>query len=204
MITNTLKFKSGNRIGSNPVHQNWLDLLNFNVLYKDLFLLNGIYPRFFYLFAKNPYEPLDQASKLYVTMKTAFLLALATAKRSSEIHALAVDANHLRLNQYDDSVSLTPQTGFLAKNQVPSICPDHIVIPNLAHNCKRKHSDRLLCPVRALKFYLKMTSSYHPSRTRLFLPIRGSHDISKTSVSRWIAYTIKLATGNTPEETFPF
>ena len=55
---------------------------------------------------------------------------LATAKRCSEIHSL--DANHLRFNQSDGSVSLVVQTGFLAKNQLPSICPDPIVIPSLA------------------------------------------------------------------------
>ena len=55
--------------------------------------------------------------------------------------------------------------------------------------------DRLLCPIRALKFYLKMTSSYRQNRTRLFLPIKGNQDISKASVSRWISYTIKLAYG---------
>ena len=38
-----------------------------------------------------------------------------------------------------------------------------------------------------------MTSYYRQNRTRLFLPIIGNHDISKTSVSRWAAYTIKLA-----------
>ena len=53
--------------------------------------------------------------------------------------------------------------------------------------------DRLLCSIRALKFYLKMTSSYHQNRTRFFLPIKGNHDISKASVLRWVAYTIKLA-----------
>ena len=81
----------------------------------------------------------------------------------------------------------------LAKNQRPSICPDLIVIPNLAWICKREHLDRLLCQIGALKFYLKMTSSYPQNRTRLFLPIKGNHDISKTSVLRWVAYTIKLA-----------
>ena len=59
-----------------------------------------------------PYEPLHKASKLHVTVKTAFLLAHATAKRRSEIHALAVDANHLWFNQ---SVSLIVQTGFWGK-----------------------------------------------------------------------------------------
>ena len=63
-------------------------------------------------------------------LKTAFLLALATAKRCSKIHALAMDSSHLRFSQSDGSVSLIVQTGFLAKNQLSSICPDPIVIPN--------------------------------------------------------------------------
>ena len=78
------------------------------------------------------------ASKLHVMIKTAFLLALATAKRCSELHALAMDANHLRFNQSDGSVSLVVKTGFLPKNQLPSICPDLIVIPSLARTCKGK------------------------------------------------------------------
>ena len=53
--------------------------------------------------------------------------------------------------------------------------------------------DRLLCPIRAVKFYLKMTSSYCQNRTRLFLPIKGNQDISKALISRWVSYAIKLA-----------
>ena len=68
-----------------------------------------------------------------------------------------MDANHLRFNQSDCSVSLIVQTGFLAKNQLPSICPDPVVIPSLVQTCKRELLDRLLCPIRALKFYIKMT-----------------------------------------------
>ena len=71
----------------------------------------------------------------------------------------------LSSNQSYGSVSLIVQTGFLAKNQLPSICPDPIVIPNLAQTCKREHLDGLLCPIRALKFYLKMASSYRQNRT---------------------------------------
>ena len=125
-------------------------------------------------------------------LRQPFYFALATAKRCSEIHALAMDTTLLRFNQSDGSVSLAVQTGFLAKNQFPSICPDSKVIPSLAQTCKREQLDRLLCQIRALKFYLKLTSSYHQNRTRLFLPIKGNQDIS-ISVSRWVSYSIKLA-----------
>ena len=104
-----------------------------------------------------------------------------------------MDPNHLRFNQSDGSVSLTVQTGFFAKNQLLSICPDSIIIPSLAQTCKMEYVDRLLCPIRALKFYLKMTSSYRKNRTRLILPIKGNQDMSKALVSRWVSYTIKLA-----------
>ena len=116
-----------------------------------------------------------------------------------------MDSQHLRFNQTECSVSLMLKTGFLAKNQLPPVKPDPIVVPNLAQICKKEHLDRLLCPVRSLKFYLKMTSSYCQNRTRLFLPIKGNKDISKDTISRWISYTLtllNLPTGNSLNETF--
>ena len=68
-------------------------------------------------------------------------------------------------------MSLIVQIGFLAKNQLPPISPVPIDIPMLARTCKREPLDRLLCPIRVLKFYLKMTSSYRQNKTKLFLPI---------------------------------
>ena len=64
---------------------------------------------------KPPFEPLDKASKFHVTIKTAFLLALATAKRCSKIHALAMDSQLLRFNQTDGSVSLMLKSSFFSK-----------------------------------------------------------------------------------------
>ena len=57
--------------------------------------------------------------------------------------------------------------------------------------------------IRALKFYLKMTKPYRQNRTRLFLPIKGKQDISKSSVLRWISYTIKLAYRKHTHKDFP-
>ena len=193
MISNTLKFKTGNRIRSNPVLS---ELIRSFELQRPV--QRSLTPKWdlswvLVCLQKPPFEPLDKASKFHVTIKTAFLLALATAKRCSEIHALAMDSQHLRFNQSDGSVSLILKSGFLAKNQLPSVKPDPIVVPSLARICKWEHTDRLLCPVRALKFYLKMTSSYRQNRTRLFLPIKGNKDISKDTISRWISYTVKLA-----------
>ena len=94
-----------------------------------------------------------------------------------------MDANHLRFNQSDGSVSLIVQAGFLVKNQLPSISPVPIIIPSLARTCKREQLDRLLCPIRALKFYLKMTSSYYQRQLRYLESFGFKMGI----------YTIKLA-----------
>ena len=130
MISNTLKFKTGNRIGSNPVLS---ELIRSFELQRPV--QRSLTPKWdlswvLVCLQKAPYKPLHEASKLHVTLKTASLLALATAKRCSKIYALAMDSNHLRFSQSDGSVSLIVQTGFLAKNQLPSICPDPILIPN--------------------------------------------------------------------------
>ena len=141
---------------------------------------------------KGPFEPLGDASILHLTWKTVFLLTLATSKRRSEIHAFSVEPHCFRFNA-DGSVSLTFQPGFLAKNQLPSSLPPPIVVPSLSVSCGRDDPDRLLCPVRALKFYRRATSASRGSRSRLFLPIEGSGDISAATISRWIKATIRFA-----------
>ena len=58
-------------------------------------------------------------------------------------------------------------------------------------------------PDKNLKI-LKMTEPFRQYRTRLFLPIKGKQDISKSSVSRWISYTVKLAYRKLTNKDFPF
>ena len=105
MISNTLKFKAGNRIGSNPVLSEFIKSFE-----SQRPVQRSLTPKWdlswvLVCLQKAPCEPLHKASRLQVTIKTAFLLALATAKRCSEIHALAMDANHLRFNKSDGSDS---------------------------------------------------------------------------------------------------
>ena len=136
MISNTLKFKTGNRVGYIPVLSELIRSFELQRPVQTSLMPKWDLSWVLTCLQKAPYEPLHKASKLHVMIKTAFLLALATAKRCSEIHASAMDTNHLKFNQSDGSVSLIVQTGFLVKNQLPSI-------PSLAQTCKREQSDRL-------------------------------------------------------------
>ena len=192
-ISNTLKFKSDNNIGSDHVIS---ELIKSFELQRPV--ERSIAPKWdlscvLSSLCSEPYEPLHKASRFHLTLKTIFLLATATARRVSEIHAFSMDSGHLRFNQSDGSVSLRTQTGFLAKNQLPSVCPDDILVQNLARTIKFNDFNRLLCPVRALKRYLKVTEPIQKNRKRLFLPLKGDHDITKGSISGWISYTIRLA-----------
>ena len=111
-----------------------------------------------------------------------------------------MEEGHLRFNTTNGSVSLLCQTGFLAKNQLPSVAPKPFSIPSLSQTCGRNDEDRLLCPVRALKFYLNRVRPLRGLRKRLFIPIKGGGDISAASISRWIASTIKKAYASLSEK----
>ena len=122
---------------------------------------------------KAPYEPLNQASLQFLTWKTVFLLTMASSKRRSEIHALSIEDSHLRFDSSDGSVTLLCQPGFLAKNQLPSMASKPFKVPSLSRTCGNEDEDRLLCPVRSLKFYLSRVKSIRGSRKRLFIPLKG-------------------------------
>ena len=121
---------------------------------------------------KAPFEPLKEASLKHLTFKTVFLLALGSGKRRSEIHAW----QHKNIRHQSDwsKVSLFPSPSFLSKNQLAKEGPESVapvVIPALAPTLDRSlKSDRSLCPVRALRYYLDRTSdrvknwSLSPSR----------------------------------------
>ena len=92
------------------------------------------------------------------TLKTTFLLALATARRRSFLHALCVSTCLFTRGDVQDQlvVNLLPQAGFLAKTQLPDQAPQWIRIPGIAH-LNPGESERMLCPVRQLQLYLRDT-----------------------------------------------
>ena len=145
---------------------------------------------------KAPFEPMKDSDLKHLTLKTAFLLALASGKRLSEIHAWV--ANKVaNLGQWE-KVALFPSSDFIAKNQLAregsqSVSP--VTIPALTTIVDRQFKeDRTLCPVRALRFYLDRTKDLRGSRSLLFISFKKGHtsDIRPATLSSWLKQTILL------------
>ena len=140
-----------------------------------------------------PYEPLRTCEERFLAQKTLFLLALASAKRIGELHALSYRVSHTR--DWGE-VSFAFVTGFVAKTQDPSsLAPrfEGFTVPALPNERKNRNG-RLLCPVRAVKVYLDRTASHRPRCEWLFVTAgRSKKEISKTTVSFWLRKTISRA-----------
>ena len=145
---------------------------------------------------KAPFEPMKDSDLKHLTLKTAFLLAWASGKRRSEIHAWV--ANKVaNLGQWE-KVALFPSSDFIAKNQLArkgsqSVSP--VTIPALTTIVDRQFKeDRTLCPVRALRFYLDRTKDLRGSRSLLFISFKKGHtsDIRPATLSSWLKQTILL------------
>ena len=145
---------------------------------------------------RAPFEPLREASLKHLTFKTVFLLALGSGKRRSEIHAW----QHKNIRHQSDwsKVSLFPSPSFLSKNQLAKEVPESVapvVIPALAPTLdKSLKSDRSLCPVRALRYYLDRTSDLRQHKELVFVSFKKGFDkdISPATISSWIKQTVIL------------
>ena len=130
-----------------------------------------------------PYEPLRMCEERFLAQKTLFLLALASAKRIGELHALSYRVSHSK-GWAEVSFSFVPD--FLAKTQDPSsLAPrfEGFTLPALP-NARNNRNGRLLCPVRAVRCYLNRTAAHRPRCVRLFVTAgRSKKEISRTTVS---------------------
>ena len=120
---------------------------------------------------KAPFESIKEASLKHLTFKTVFLLALGLSKRRSEIHSW--QNKNIRHQSDWSKMSLYPSPSFLSKNQLTKEGPDSVasvVIPALAPILdKSLKSDRSLCPIRALRYYLDRTSDLRQNKELVFV-----------------------------------
>ena len=131
------------------------------------------------------------------TLKTVFLLTLASARRRSYIHALSVAPGHLLFGlgaaQNQQAVSFLPEPGFMTKTQLPSQAPIWVSVPGIAYLSPRE-DERWLCPVRQLRLYLRDTETIRENRSRLFVHWNPRiRDISRSHISKWIVEVVKHA-----------
>ena len=142
------------------------------------------------------FEPLSQASFRALTLKTLFLLALATAKRVGELQALS---SIVAFVGGDACLSYIPQ--FVAKSEsLTRSIPRSFLVKSLADFAAGLDTDLLLCPVRALRLYLLWARSLSPGRHCLFVsPRRPSRAMSKNAVSFFLREVISAAEAARPQ-----
>ena len=117
-----------------------------------------------------------------------FLLALASVKRISELHALSYRVSHSKAWA---EVSFFFVPGFVAKTQdLSSLAPRFkgFTVPALP-NARKNHNGRL-CPVRAVRCYHDRSAAHRPHCERLFVTAGRSKEILKTTLSFWLRKTI--------------
>ncbi len=128
----------------------------------------------------GPYEPLVIAKPKELTLKTAFLLALASGNRRSEINSWSID-NVKQIGKWSE-VILGTSPNFLAKNQSERALASMftpVIIKSLSKTLDKHdralHRDRSLCPVRALRIYLERTKDIRKGRKKLFIAYKTGH-----------------------------
>ena len=121
---------------------------------------------------KAPFEPVQKASLKHLSFKAAFLLALGSGNRRTEIHAWLY--KNIRHQENWSRVSLYPSPTFRSKNQLAKkglSCVALVVIPVLAPSLdKSLKEDKSLYPVRTLCYYLARTKELCKGKKLAFVP----------------------------------
>ena len=107
-------------------------------------------PVVFRALARAPFEPIHKASLHILSVKAAFLVAIASGHRVSTLHALSIEQGHVRWEP--KKVRLVPRAVFIAKNQSPASQPVEIFLPSIS-SFSSVEEDKVWCPVRALTWY---------------------------------------------------
>ena len=153
-----------------------------------------------------PFEPCNQVSPKFLTLKTVFLTALATGLRRSELHALS--RSSISHHPQGEWIQLRTRVGFIAKTQLfRSSEPFRpIRIPALTNILTPDDDDRRLCPVRMLNTYLRRTSQLVPPKhDQLFISFKEgqSNNISLSTISNWVTKTVKTAYSVAGTKNYP-
>ena len=133
-----------------------------------------------------PFEPLADASFRNKTRKALFLVAMATAKRVGELQALSFSVSHR-----GDDLVLHYDPFFLAKTEsVSNPFPRSVIVQSLA-DFVGDLPERVLCPVRAVRYLRRAARSVEFTPSRLFVsPSDPKRTMSKKAMSFFLRQLI--------------
>ncbi|XP_034278399.1 uncharacterized protein LOC117668538 [Pantherophis guttatus] len=142
-----------------------------------------------------PYEPLRTTSLRLLTCKVAFLVAITSARRISELAALSIREDLCVFHA--DRVVLRLDPTFVPKVNTTFHRMQELILPNFCphptHRLERRwHS---LDVRRALRIYIKRTARLRKTESLFvsFLPVSLGSKVSSSTVGRWIRQTIAKA-----------
>ena len=143
----------------------------------------------------SPFEPISGINLKFLTLKTAFLISLATGRRCSEVHALSGQAFDIKHDRRNNSYTLKFLPEFIAKNQSPDQPSPSVHILPLETIVAPDDKDITLCPVRALRRYLHFTKTLRGGKRHLFISHNPAKigDIRRPTISRWISEVVECA-----------
>ncbi len=147
---------------------------------------------------KPPFEPLTSVGLKELSLKTALLLALASAKRIGDLHAFSVDSDCIRFGPGDCSVTLRPRMGYVPKSLSTPFKTQTVSLSALSSESKASReadAQTSVCPVRALRIYIDRSAGFRQS-DQLFVCYGGcarGRAVSKQRLSHWIVDAITAA-----------
>ena len=139
-----------------------------------------------------------------LTLKTVFLLALATGKRCCEIHAL--DNNLFRIQGDWASVSLKPRADFIGKTHFTTRGAGtftEIILPALYGAPGANLQDLSICPVHTLRCYRHRTSEMREGKKRLIISFmqNKTSDITKRTIANYLKWLVEEAYSAAAKDT---
>ena len=132
----------------------------------------------------------------HMTIKTAFLTALACSRRKSELHAFSRAKGLFRAeSSASGEVTLTIHTspGFVAKNQKGKELYPEVVLSSIFHEFPDTPEEALLCPVRSIRRYMDRTKDWPNPKSLLFVNPDRSKNTTAASLASWLKAAITEA-----------
>ncbi|CAJ0929883.1 unnamed protein product [Ranitomeya imitator] len=140
----------------------------------------------------SPFEPLREIPLSVLSWKVAFLVAITSIRRVSELAALSCRPPFLVIHQ--DKVVFRPPPSFLPKVVSTFHLNEDIVLPSFcpAPTHPLERSLNKLDLVRAVRIYLDRTSSFRKTDSFFVIPdgTRRGQPASKATIARWIRMAI--------------